>query len=344
MLYYIVLIALVFVLYCISQSMRDSGEGRRLFFFSVCLAVILFQGFRSFSVGIDLGAYLPSYIIIGSQSFRSLLLQHFCYRNFEPGYVLFNWLLYNLGADRRDFLIITAALIQIPIFYTMHKYSEEPLLSVFWYLSFGNFMFTFSGLRQSIAMSLGFFAYSFIRERKALKFAAVILIAAAFHKSILLCLLLYPLYHIKIRREHFPAAAAALVAFILMREKLMLFIGNLFYENFAVVKTGAYTMLIVYLLLSVLSFLSDKEDDDYIGLRNILLLLSCIYMSAPLHPWFTRIGYPLTLYMTLFIPKLTDSLKISPKYIYIGSLALCLCLCFLLKFAGSLKTLPFSFF
>ena len=138
MIYYGGLLLYIFALYLFFGQMKRTDCATALFFSFACLGVVLFQGFRAFSVGTDLSSYLPGYLAIGRSNFTQLN-----YQNFETGYVVLNKILYRLGLDVRGFLIAIAAIIQIPVFYTMGRYSEKPLLSILWYFTFGNFLMTF---------------------------------------------------------------------------------------------------------------------------------------------------------------------------------------------------------
>ena len=338
MVYYGGLLLYISALYLLFGQMKRKDRATAPFFSLACLGVILFQGFRAFTVGTDLASYLPGYLAIGKSGFSQL-----DYQNYEVGYVVLNKILYRLGLDTRGFLIAVAAIVQIPIFYTMGRYSKKPLLSILWYFAFGNFLMTFSGLRQSIAMSLCFAAYYFIRERKLIFFCLAILFASLFHFSALFCLLLYPVYFVKLDKRKFLAAVGIMAVVFIFRGPLFSFLSRFYYgEAVAATSTGAYTMFIAYALLFLLSFHKKDEDEDYIGLRNILLLLPVVYSFAPMHDYVARIGYPLSLYMTVFVPKLVKSYDVTPKGVYYGGCYLLLTICFF-YFLGGLDTLPFRF-
>ena len=59
------------------------------------------------------------------------------------------------------------------------------------------FFFTFTYLRQMVAVGLGWLSFQYIYKRKLLKFLACVLIAATFHNS---AIILLPLYFIPIKR------------------------------------------------------------------------------------------------------------------------------------------------
>lgn len=342
MIYYLGLIGVICLIRIISLQYPSKNSLKNFYIFSAIL-VILFQGLRSFSVGTDLASYIPAYSVIGEKDlFTDWDLS---YMNFEPGYVLLNKILYSMGVSERLFLIIVDAIIQIPIFVTLYKNAESPLLSVLVYFAFGNFLMTFSGLRQAIAMSFCFAAYPLIKNKKFIRFIALILFSSLFHKSALICLILYPLYYIKLQKKHIPLLIVGIGGVFIFRRQIFALLGRLYYgESMETSNTGAYTMFLMYLVLYCVSFINKSPDQDYIGLRNILLLLVCIYALASVHDYVTRIGYPLSLYLSLFVPKIIKSIPMTKKtYSVVKSISCIVCIACFCFLCGGLNTLPFSF-
>ena len=342
MIYYLGLIGVISLFRLISLKYDSRKSLKNFYIFSV-IFVILFQGLRSFSVGTDLNAYIPAFSDIGENI--SFLNGKISYKSFEIGYIFLNKVLYMIGINERLFLCIIAAIVQIPIFITIYKNSDSPLLSILVYFAFGNFFMTFSGLRQSISMSLCFAAYEFIKRRKLIKFVLLILFSALFHKSALICLILYPVYHIKLSRKYMPLLFVAIIVIFLLRNQIFIFLSKLYYgEAKPISNTGAYTMFFMYLILLMISFINKDPDKDYIGLRNILFMLVCIYALASVHDYVVRIGCPLTLYLSIFVPKILKNLKLDKSNSVILRMApyvICIgCFCI---FCGTLDTLPFSF-
>ena len=81
------------------------------------------------------------------------------------------------------------------------------------------------------------------------------------------------------------------------------------YTNYAgdMISTGAYTMLILFSIFTVFSFVIPDEkrmDNETIGLRNFLLLSLVIQMFAPLHNLAMRMNYYYIIFIPLLIPKI----------------------------------------
>lgn len=340
MIYYCGLIILICIFRATSCFFRECE--RKAFFLMAAIIVILFQGLRSFSVGTDLAVYIPAYGKIGTEVTFSLNAK---YRNFEIGYVLLNKILYLAGFSERAFLIAITIIIQAPIFYVMYKYSVSPLLSVLSYFAFGNFIVTFSGLRQGIAMSLCFAAYVFIKNKKLVRFIILMLFACFFHKSAVICFTLYPLYYLKIKRSALPFVLIGIDLCFLFKEQIVELLSLIYYgKGTDIEPNGSYTMFFMYLALYMVSiFVVGSEDKS--GLSNILLLLVCIYSLSSVHETVIRAAYPLSLYLALLIPEIVAGINVKTEKdeLILNLLGNALCVACFLFFLGDLGTLPFGF-
>lgn len=340
MIYYCGLIILILIFRATSCFCKS--RERKVFFLSTAIAVILFQGLRSFSVGTDLSVYIPAYGKIGKDVALSFTAK---YLNFERGYIFLNKILYLAGFGDRAFLIAVTIIIQAPIFYVMYKYSVSPLLSVFSYFAFGNFIVTFSGLRQGIAMSLCFFAYVFIKNKKLIGFIALTLLACFFHKSAVLCFVLYPLYYVKIKKSALPLILLCIALCFLFKDKIVELLSLVYYgKETEIEPNGSYTMFIVYLALYIVSFFA-TDSEEKCGFGNILLLIVCIYSLSSVHKTVVRIAYPFSLYISLLIPEIVKNISVKTKKdgLILNFLCNALCVACFLFFIGDLATLPFGF-
>lgn len=341
MIYYSGLILIIYIIYMVSKQLENTHKSKMLFCGLACIFVSLFQGFRSFTVGTDLASYIPSFRLIGE---RITNFNDLTFLNFEPGYVLYNKLLYMIGFDERGFLLVTALLIQLPIFYTIYKNSREPFLSILVYFAFSNFIMTFSGLRQAITMGLCFFGYNFIKKRRFFLYLIMIIIASTFHSSVLFCLILYPLYYMKLDRKKVLWILCMLFVTFIFRTQVIQIANIIYYgETKELISTNAYTMLFMYSLLLLISYGFKSNEIEYTGLRNFLFLLCLVYTLAPVSNIFTRLGYPISLYLTLLVPKITGKINVKPSNIIKNAICYVICISCFFYFIGELNTLPFSF-
>lgn len=92
------------------------------------------------------------------------------------------------------FFIITGIIIYGLSFLAIYKYTNRPFIG-FWLYWGCLYLFTLNGIRQAIAISIVLYAYQFIKDRAFFKYMLMIFIAFLFHKSAVLCICFYPLYH-----------------------------------------------------------------------------------------------------------------------------------------------------
>lgn len=343
MIYFCLLILAILIFRLISLKFKKNGE---IFFFVLsAICVVAFQGLRSYFVGTDTQVYINSFIEIGKHiSLKSGL--GITYQNFEIGFIVFNKILFMLHVNERLFLIIVSAIVQLPIFYTIYKYSDSPLLSVLTYFSLGNFFVTFSALRQSISMALCFYGYHFIKKKKILLYVITVLLAALFHKSALFCLILYPLYRCKVPMDcNLVFTSIIIVLCFVFRRQIFSVFSLIYYSDVAMRETGSYMMFAAFFILYLISYIfANERNADFVGLRQILFLITLIYVFASVHDYVTRVSFPMSLYLTIFIPKVVNYACTQfkrKKVIKFLSYAFLLGCYF--AFCGSLNTLPFSF-
>ncbi len=115
---------------------------------------------------------------------------------FEKGYQIYCKII-GLFFDYQIMFIITALICIGCILYGIVKNSKNWQYSLFLFVGLRFFYFFLSGIRQSIAVSLIFVAYIFLKQNKILKYVLLVILASTFHFSALIFLLAWPLSKIK---------------------------------------------------------------------------------------------------------------------------------------------------
>lgn len=275
------------------DSKRDSIN---LFF----VIYLLLLTMRSRVIGRDLTGYESIFLSLSKEPME-LLFQS----DLEIGYVLLNKFISLFTSDFQWVIAVTAIITVVPIWYVYKKESEDAYITIALFTMLPTFAMSFSGLRQSIAVSFGALAYEFTKNKKPLRFVITVAIAFLFHKSALILLLIYPLYWAKITKKWLVAVVPAMVAIFALNRPIFAFLQKLISDFYTttVRETNAYTMIVLFVLLAVFAFVipDDKECDfDLIGLRNLLLFAIVIQMFVPLHTLAMRFNY----YFIIFIPLL----------------------------------------
>ena len=255
---------------------------------------------RSRVIGRDLTGYESIFLSLSKEPME-LLFQS----DLEIGYVLLNKFISLFTSDFQWVIAVTAIITVVPIWYVYKKESEDAYITIALFTMLPTFAMSFSGLRQSIAVSFGALAYEFTKNKKPLRFVITVAIAFLFHKSALILLLIYPLYWAKITKKWLVAVVPAMVAIFALNRPIFAFLQKLISDFYTttVRETNAYTMIVLFVLLAVFAFVipDDKECDfDLIGLRNLLLFAIVIQMFVPLHTLAMRFNY----YFIIFIPLL----------------------------------------
>lgn len=275
------------------------------FFFGIVLFMLSLRGEK---VGSDTPVYLYHFEKISRFSIEQIFEQ---YEN-EYGYYLLNKAISFFTKNNQIFLAIIAIICVAPVAHLYAKNSENAMLTIAIFIISSNFPILFSGLRQSIALAVVAISYKYIKEKKLWKFLLLILLAFFFHKSALVALLLYPMYHMKITKPKLfvfiPIIATVFVFNKPIFEFMIQFLGE-YGENYSAKETGAYAMIVLFALFVLLAYIAPDEskmDKETIGLRNIMVLALTMQTFALASPVAMRMNYYNIMLVPLLLPKIIN--------------------------------------
>lgn len=293
---------------------------------SVFFIVLFFVlALRDETIGRDLNNYKFIFETTRYKSFDNLF-------TYEPEmlYYLLNWIVARIYDDFQFFLAVVAAITIIPIAVTYCKDTAYPYLKIILFLNMSTFIVLFSGLRQSIAFSIGMIAYKYVKEKKFVKFLLFVLIAFGFHYSAFMLLFMYPLYHLKIQKIQalFTIPVIALI-FILNKPIFSIFLSFITeYEDKygqEIKTTGAYGMLLLFIIFAVFSFVitdEKKVSPELMGLRNFMLMAIVVQCFAPIHTVTMRLNYYYIIFIPMLLPKALQAASI--KWRKVANIGLCI--------------------
>jgi hypothetical protein len=208
----------------------------------------LIAGFRSVNVGWDSADYYNIFYSNGSRI------------DMELGFLWYVRWIAKFFDSHISLFLITAFFIVFSNMRFIYKYSAMPLLSVLMYISaipFGQYHLVLSLLRQGLAISIFLFAFDSILKRKPLRFIILVFIAMLFHKSALLCLLLYPLAKIKFNFKYAtPSVVLIGVIIFLFPQVLYQIVSNLSYGGYSswIMYNTDYIGILIKMFLSLFLF------------------------------------------------------------------------------------------
>lgn len=304
----LLLMPIAFNLFFINKI--NEKKNRRLTLWLFFFLYFLLLALRSEKIGTDLKTYKYYYNEYGNLSWKSVFG-----KDDEVGYAVLCKLIYLTGANFQCFLVIIAIIEILPITILYEQESENAILSMVLFLNIGLFPVLFSGLRQSIALSLGALAYIFLKNKKLILFFLIICVAYTIHISAFILVFLLPLYYMKLTKKWMIFIIPFLLVIMVFNRQIFTFLSMLLpekYGRYNMSETNGYMMLVLYIVLSVFSYVvldEDRVGKDVIGLRNILLFTVVLQMFAPIHTLAMRMNYYFIIFTPLTISKVVSSSK-----------------------------------
>ncbi len=214
-----------------------------------------------------------------------------------------------LFAPYRVHLMVSALLTLVPLYYyAWHKGKSAALIILFYFLLY-NYCSSLNTMRQFVAMSFVLLGTLYLGSKRQWLFYAWVLVAATFHTSALVMLLLPVLDKVKVNEKY--VTATLVLTFVLGFFNTMDFMNtaiskfNLGYINyFGVAYTRDVTFSLSRLLLNVmvivLLFLTNK---DSLWLKSFMLGVMVLNVF-PMFPDVGRIAKYFLLFQIILFPTL----------------------------------------
>lgn len=308
---YFLLVGIPFIINMFYLGNRDKRKNQFLIVVFFVLYFLLLA-LRSEKIGIDLTNYKTIYIIFGKSSWDKIFRGT---EEIEIGFAVLCKLVYLTNANFHTFMIVVAAIEIIPLAILYRNEVENSFLSIVLFLNIGIFSMLFSGLRQSIAVSLGVIAFLLLKKRKFILFILVVLLATTFHTSAFMLLFMLPLYYLRITKKWLIIVVPLVVLTMVFNSQIFSAIAKLLperYDSYKIEKTGAFAMLLMYGLFAVYAFVISDEDNidsDTLGLRNFLLFSIILQIFASVSSIAMRMNYYYIIFIPLLVPKVIKNSK-----------------------------------
>ncbi len=288
------------------KQFKKHGRAVIAVFFVILMTML---ALRDVSCGVDIANYKTKFDDVVS---TRLSLNDIILNIREPMYTVWQKLVGLFTHNYQIFLALTGILCLAPVMCFYIRESEFPMLTIVLFLCLGTFSMYFSGLRQAIAMGFSIPAWYLAKRRENAMFFLTVLLAVLFHNSAMVIAFIYPLYHVKITKRALWIIIPAIICCFMFNEQIFGVVGILLesYSDRYVAQisgTGAYTMLILFAMLAVFSYVipdDDLLDKDTIAMRNILLLIVVFQCFVPLNSVAMRINYYFIVFVPILIPKI----------------------------------------
>ena len=289
----------------------DQKKANRIIIDSFFVVFLLLLFFRSEEVGIDLSVYKWHFTQYPQQTWLELF-SRILKGEIEAGYVVIVKVLSFFTNDFRWAIITCASVAVLPIWKMYREEGKLVFLTIVMFINIAPFSIYFSGLKQAMAMAFVAPCYQYCKQKNLRKFLLMVFIAFLFHRSALILLLLYPVYHLRLKKQVHMFYLLPILGVVYIFSKpifqfLILFTGNYNSEYAAGIQvTGAYAVLLLLAVILVYCFLvPDQEniDDETAGLRNIMVLCVALQIFSGVHSIAMRMNYYFLLFVPLLVPR-----------------------------------------
>lgn len=177
-----------YVVFFIGVLLSIINDKRRRSFKSFAL-ILTILAFLRYGVGADYFSYNYLYSRLGQSLISEI---KYGLDNQEMLFRLIGTLFKKIGLSYQQYLIIIAIVNLYFIFKICKKYSKNPTFSLLIYFCFYYFVWTFSGLRQGMTLSIGvYYVLGCLESGKTIKLILISLLLSLIHAS---AIILIPLY------------------------------------------------------------------------------------------------------------------------------------------------------
>lgn len=251
----------------------------------------------------------------------------------EIGFNLLVKLVYGLSGYENFLLVFACYSFATALFFllAMYEQSDEFGLTFFLFMTLGYYFQTFSTVRYYLALALALYSMKFVLRKQWGRFVALVVLGAAFHKSLLVVIPLYFLASLSWKKWQLAIAAAFCTTFLFLQDfylKLVIFLYPT-YEDTEYLEGGT-SYISILRCAAVLGFagivyaMREREkkaginggetvtmiEEDrewnrrfwfyaYLNLGAFVLYVFCSFL-----PIISRIGYYLMVSQILFLPML----------------------------------------
>lgn len=174
-------IVFVLILLISLASLLGAKEKRCV---TTCMLILgVMAAFRGATIGNDTHEYIRIFEQV-DQSFIDST-------RYEAGYLWLNVFLKYISDNYQIIFIVTSIFIYYSFGRFILKYSSYPLLSVILFFSYGFYSFSFTAIRQGIALAILLYSFDRILKGQFWRFLAIVFIASLFHSTAILFVIAY---------------------------------------------------------------------------------------------------------------------------------------------------------
>lgn len=212
------------------------------------------------------------------------------------GFWVFCKICYDLFAGNFSVcLYIIALFSNIALAVLIYRHSPKPHISYVMYIAFGFYFFTFSGLKQTMAMAFLMIAILAILEKRQRLFYVMAILAGFFHQPAFIFLPAYFIATRRLTKMYFIVLLAVAAIVIAFRGVIVEYLSDLYYDerDYTASKLmgGKFIMMVLMLIAGfVLRRVDPKNDPEFCRLFSIMIVAAMIQSFSVFGHNFTRLA------------------------------------------------------
>lgn len=289
------------------------------------IILMIMSAFRGPEVGNDTHEYIRIFEASQQQFFMET-------SRYEHGFIWINKYLRSYTDNPQILFIVYSVFLYFSIGRFISKYSRNKWLSVFMLLAYGFFSFTFTAVRQGIALGILLFSFDYIISGKKFKFLILILLASLFHTTSLLFVFAYLAKYIKPSVRVFAISGLVGLGSVFIFSVLLNFIFRFFtmYQHYAessyIGEAGLANIFFILISSSILIFsyrvLYKRNGKSITSSANIkidntamiLVMFAVVfYILSMKANILDRIGLYYNIYSIILLPNAIKALNINSR-------------------------------
>lgn len=306
-----------------SKSEERKQKNKKIFCVLASIQWILISGLRHDLVGDDTANYMHFFDLHSKMSWTQIFELFKDYYSgvnktipYEPGYIMFEKIISMISTDHLFYKFVVSTIFMSAFGRFIYRNSVDPFISFLIYSSFMYYMFSLTGYRQVVSISIGiFFAYEYLKKRQFTKFLVCVLIGSLFHKSTIIFVAFYYIANKKITKPYIATVCASACGFLIFRGPMFKFINSIMgYEYARDISNGSpitfAALLGVVLIVSIVLYEKVIEMDKTGQVQHYYngLFIACMMLFAAfVNPTAMRMVYNFVFFMLLLVPRLLDT-------------------------------------
>lgn len=301
--------------------LSNKSRAKTIFCVIAGIQMALLLGLRDWeSCGIDLLRYNRTYEYLMNGDIKN------AYEMRDGANILFFLLVAlssKIGISYQLFVSLISVLFIVTVMVLYRKKTSYPLISVFLFLGMGVFTFSFSGLKQVIAMTFAIWSYILHdSDRKTLAYI-ILVVGILFHPTAIILLPFLLVRNIPVTRYILMMSVLVFAVFMIFRMQIGLILTQFYAEEYVDKYESSNsltnTVFFIIILLVILLFYKPNQTMIQLEMRNkfytsfyILFFAVLIQICASYAYSFTRLNYYYMLFLPIAVSNTIDLSRLKP--------------------------------